>query len=224
MKTNKQTNEDTNKEPDESNLPPYLRKDVGFCHAVAIGVTSAAAALLGVVSAALLSQLSYYRKDPPIGAHWTSGLFYISPGITGLVAAYKRRVLSLTSHMGVSFLSLFLGCLTTYYSVETFYVDECESYSHRGECLKESLMALCMTGILGGAILGASSFVLSAYAYRSIRILQSNGSQGETRTDQEGEDADKGFNYSANGRENIAMDTKTPDQMVNENDRNNSKV
>ncbi|CAI9717944.1 Hypothetical predicted protein [Octopus vulgaris] len=197
---------------DQTNLALHLRKDVRLCHALFIGITSSLAAFFGAVSAILIAQLSYYRKEPEIGAHWVAGLLFVSPGITGLILAYKQRVLTLTSHIGVSAVSFVLGCFSTYYSVMVIYQTSCKPYPSFGECHKYSLMIICLTTLIGSACLCGLSTVFSIFAYRKVYKMNEELKLSKGTEEEEPKTQKKKVRNLSNGQENIAMDINRPDQ------------
>ncbi|XP_014774495.1 uncharacterized protein LOC106872137 isoform X2 [Octopus bimaculoides] len=197
---------------DQTNLALHLRKDVRLCHALFIGITSSLAAFFGAVSAILIAQLSYYRKEPEIGAHWVAGLLFVSPGITGLILAYKQRVLALSSHIGVSAVSFVLGCFSTYYSVMVIYQTSCKPYPSVGECHKYSLMIICLTTLIGSACLCGLSTVFTIFAFRKVYKMNEELKLSKSTGEEEPKTQKNKVRNLSSGQENIAMDIKLPDQ------------
>lgn len=199
---------------DKEYLAPHLRKDVPTCNAVLIALTAVLSALCGSTAAILSAQLSHYRKDPPIGGYWMAGLLFVSPGFTGMIVAYKRRVLTLSSHLGAAVISTVLGGVALVYAVMVIYQDTCTPFPLIGECHKIPLMLLCVSSLIAAGSLCAISLIITIYSYNNILDHQARvAAQREREAEVKG-NTKKKKDRGQRAHENIAMDTNCPDRLA----------
>lgn len=203
---------------DKEYLAPHLRKDVHNCNAVIIALTASLSAICGASAAILTAQLSYYRKEPPIGGYWMAGLLFVSPGLTGMILGYKRRVMSLSSHLGVSLISTVLGGVAVVYSIMNIYQDTCTPYPFIGECHKIPLMLLCISSLIGAGSMCAISLLVTIYTYNKVLDHQKRvAAEREREAANQASAPKKKKEREQRAHENIAMDVNSPDRLSAQN-------